>query len=354
MATTTTLLKCDDCQKHDGLFQCCHCHQRLCIRCCNKHHKKVTVELEQLHTLTDRLKSKVLHIKNDLERQKNEALEQTHKWRLDTINIINRAHQLVIQTIHHEYEFLSKDYEDFVDKEMLHLNIDKNHLSRMKRDNVGSLISSLSVTPVENDSDHSIDAIRQRIEAFAKQIDETGKFSFQVILPNIEVHETPKVESCFGDVTRSSTISWENEPIDEQTTTIDEQKSVQDDASTTTTENSLIEEETPAAPRRIVSTPFHCPSTNHLNNSSGRRHTYTFHRTLSIPPSFIQHDHHDLDESQRYDGIIARRRLRFDVCSPRRRTTAALSSRSLSVQNDRLLKHSWFYNPTVTTASFIQ
>lgn len=223
----SNLLKCDDCQKHDGLFQCCHCHQRLCIRCCNKHHKKVTIELEQLHTLTERLMSKVIHIKNDLERQKNEALEQCHKWRLDTINTINRAHQLTIQTIHHEYELLNKDYEDFVDKEMAHINIDKNHLSRMKRDNFGSLISSLSVTPVETDSNNSLDSIRQRIEAFAKQIDETGKFSFQAILPSIELHDTPKIESRFGDITRCACISWENEEMPDRETEAEGEQSQQ-------------------------------------------------------------------------------------------------------------------------------
>ena len=204
----TSSLKCDDCQTNDGLFQCCHCNQRLCIRCCNKHYKKVTIELERLHELSDRLVAKIIHTKNDLERQKNETLEQCHKWRVDTINTINKAHTLIVQTIHDEYENLGKEYESFVQKEMAHIHIDQNELMRMKKGNVGSLLSTPS--NLTTDSTNSIDTIRKRIEAFAKNIDETGKFSFQVKLPSFDIDDSLRVESRFGDVTRSTSATWQN------------------------------------------------------------------------------------------------------------------------------------------------
>lgn len=204
----TSALKCDDCQTNDGLFQCCHCNQRLCIRCCNKHYKKVTIELERLHELSDRLVAKIIHTKNDLERQKNETLEQCHKWRVDTINTINKAHTLIVQTIHDEYENLGKEYELFVQKEMAHIHIDQNELMRMKKGNVGSLLSTPS--NLTTDSTNSIDTIRKRIEAFAKNIDETGKFSFQVKLPSFDIDDNLRVESRFGDVTRSTSATWQN------------------------------------------------------------------------------------------------------------------------------------------------
>jgi predicted O-linked N-acetylglucosamine transferase (SPINDLY family) len=202
-------LKCDDCQTNDGLFQCCHCNQRLCIRCCNKHYKKVTVELERLHELSDRLVAKIVHTKNDLERQKNETLEQCHKWRVDTINTINKAHSLIVQTIHNEYETLGKEYELFVQKEMAHIHVDQNELMRMKKGNLGSLLSSTSSTST-TDSTNSIDTIRKRIETFAKNIDETGKFLFQVKLPIFDIDDSLRVESRFGDVTRSTSATWQN------------------------------------------------------------------------------------------------------------------------------------------------
>jgi hypothetical protein len=201
-------LKCDDCQTNDGLFQCCHCNQRLCIRCCNKHYKKVTVELERLHELSDRLVAKIVHTKNDLERQKNETLEQCHKWRVDTINTINKAHTLIVQTIHDEYETLGKEYELFVQKEMTHIHVDQNELIRMKKGNLGSLLSSASYSTT--DSSNSIDTIRKRIETFAKNIDETGKFSFQVKLPTFDIDDALRVESRFGDVTRTTSATWQN------------------------------------------------------------------------------------------------------------------------------------------------
>jgi hypothetical protein len=198
-------LKCDDCQTNDGLFQCCHCNQRLCIRCCNKHYKKVTIELERLHELSDRLVAKIIHTKNDLERQKNETLEQCHKWRMDTINTINKAHTLIVQTIHNEYETLGKEYELFVQKEMAYIHVDQNELMRMKKGNLGSLLS----TPT-TDTTNSIDTIRKRIETFAKNIDETGKFLFQVKLPTFDIDDNLRVESRFGDITRSTSATWQN------------------------------------------------------------------------------------------------------------------------------------------------
>lgn len=200
-------LKCDDCQTNDGLFQCCHCNQRLCIRCCNKHYKNVTIELERLHELSDRLVAKIVHTKNDLERQKNEALEQCHKWRVDTINTVNKAHTLIVQTINDEYEILGKEYELFVQKEMKHIHIDQNELMRMRKGNP-DIISSSSTT--STDPVNSIDTVRKRIETFAKNIDETGKFLFQVKLPTFDIDDNLRVESRFGDVTRSTSATWQN------------------------------------------------------------------------------------------------------------------------------------------------
>lgn len=202
-------LKCDDCQTNAGLFQCCHCNQRLCIRCCNKHYKKVTIELERLHELSDRLMAKIVHTKNDLERQKNETLEQCHKWRVDTINTINKAHTLIVQTIHNEYEILGKEYELFVQKEMANLNIDQNELLRMKKGNLGSILTTPSTTASE--TVNSIDTVRKRIETFAKNIDEAGKFLFQVQLPDFDIDDRLRVESRFGDVTRCTSATWQHE-----------------------------------------------------------------------------------------------------------------------------------------------
>jgi hypothetical protein len=206
-----TPLKCDDCQKHDGLFQCCHCNQRLCIRCCNKHYKKVTAELEYLHELRDCLLTKIIHTKNDFERQKTEAIEQCHKWRIDTMNTINKAHTLIIQTIHDEYEILSKEYDLLVDKEMSHINIDKNELIRMKKGNLSSLLSSPTVSSTIIYPIKSMDRIKKRIETFSKYIDKTGHFSFQVKLPTFVIDDTLTIESRSGNMTRSTTAAWQNE-----------------------------------------------------------------------------------------------------------------------------------------------
>ncbi|CAF0942447.1 unnamed protein product [Adineta ricciae] len=207
----TTPLKCDDCQKHDGLFQCCHCNQRLCIRCCNKHYKKVTAELEYLHELSDCLLTKILHTKTDLERQKNETIEQCHQWRIDTMNTINKAHALIIQTIQDEYEVLSKEYDLFVEKEMQHIKVDKNELMRMKKGNLGSLLSSPTMNSSPIDPTQSIGMIKKRIETFAKYMDDAGKFHFQVKLPTFSIDEKLRVESHFGDMTRSTSATWQND-----------------------------------------------------------------------------------------------------------------------------------------------
>ncbi|CAF0922056.1 unnamed protein product [Rotaria sordida] len=242
-------LKCDDCQTNDGLFQCCHCNQRLCIRCCNKHYKNVTIELERLHELSDRLVAKIVHTKNDLERQKNETLEQCHKWRIDTINTINKAHALIVQTIHDEYETLGKEYELFVQKEMQYIHMDQNELIRMKKGNLGTVLSSSS-SNLKIDSTNSIDTIRKRIEKFAKNIDETGKFLFQVKLPKFDIDDSLRVESRFGDATRSTSATWQNggdilspssidRPIQEDESFIDVQ-STETDASLDNNNNDKI------------------------------------------------------------------------------------------------------------------
>jgi hypothetical protein len=213
MDLISTSFKCNDCQKHDGLFQCCHCNQHLCIRCCNKHYKKVINEIEHLHELSDLLLTKIFHIKTDLERQKNETIEQCQIWRIEKINTINKAHALIIQTIQDEYEILCKEYDLFVEKEMSNINIDKNQLIKMKKVNLSSLLSSSSTTKGTTtiDSKKSMDTIKQRIETFAKRIDDKGKFSFQVKLPTFDIDDNLRVESCFGDIARSTSAICQTE-----------------------------------------------------------------------------------------------------------------------------------------------
>jgi hypothetical protein len=171
--------------------------------------------------------AKIVHTKNDLERQKNETLEQCHKWRVDTINTINKAHTLIVQTIHDEYETLGKEYELFVQKEMAHIHVDQNELLRMKKGNLGSLLSTPS--NLTTDSTNSIDTIRKRIETFAKNIDETGKFSFQVKLPIFDIDDSLRVESRFGDVTRSTSATWQNGK--DLSSPLFTERSIQDDES---------------------------------------------------------------------------------------------------------------------------
>ncbi len=172
----------------------------------------MTHEIEHIHELSDRLLTKIFHIKTDLERQKNETIEQCQIWRIETINTINKAHTLIIQTIQDEYEILCNEYDLFVEKEMSHINIDKNQLIKMKKVNLSSLLSSTTTPPPTTiDSKKSMDTIKQRIETFAKRIDDKGKFSFQVKLPTFDIDDTLRVESCFGDITRSTSAIWQSE-----------------------------------------------------------------------------------------------------------------------------------------------
>ncbi|CAF3302375.1 unnamed protein product [Rotaria socialis] len=207
-----TSLKCDHCQKNEGLFQCCHCNQRLCIRCCNKHFKKVTAECEHLHELSDSLLTKIIHKKTDLEKQKQKTIEQCHKWRIDTINTINRAHKLMIQTIYDEYEILNNEYELFIQKEMSHINIDGNELIGMHEGNSSSLVLQPSSPMTTASSIKSIDTIKKRIETLTKQIDEEANFSLQVKLPILDINNNNlQVESHFGYNIKIINAPWQNE-----------------------------------------------------------------------------------------------------------------------------------------------
>ena len=146
--------------------------------------------------------TKIVRTKSDLERKKNEIIEQCHQWRIDTMNSINRAHTLIIQTIHHEYELLSKEYELFVDQEMVLINIDRRELSRMKKKGtLGSLLSTLSSN---TNLSQSFGTIKARIEAVADRIDRTGLRYFNVHLPAFHIDETLRVESQLGDTVRST------------------------------------------------------------------------------------------------------------------------------------------------------
>jgi len=97
---------------------------------------------------------------------------------------------------------------------MSRINIDKNELIKMKKRNLGSLLaspSSSTTTTTAIDSKNSINKIKQRIETFAKHIDDKGKFSLQVKLPTFNIDDTLRVESCFGDITRNTSAIWQNE-----------------------------------------------------------------------------------------------------------------------------------------------
>ncbi|CAF1143784.1 unnamed protein product [Didymodactylos carnosus] len=203
--------RCDDCSANDGLFQCCHCNQRLCIRCCNKHYKSMTVELERLHDMSERLIQKIYQTKNDLERQKNETIEQCHKWKCDTINTVNKAHALIIQTIYDEYEQLGKEYETYAQNEMKLIKVNKYELNRMRKGDLG-LISNDNDSSGDGDETNinPIEIIRNRIETLAKHIDETGTLHFEVKLPKFDIDDTLRVESSFGDSTRTTSATWNN------------------------------------------------------------------------------------------------------------------------------------------------
>ena len=314
--------KCDDCQTNDGLFQCCHCSQRLCIHCCNKHYKKVTAELEYLHELNDHLLTKIVHIKANLEKQKNQTIEQCQQWRIDTINTINQAHTLIIQTIHDEYEILSKEYELFIEKEMLHINIDKNQLLRMKKGNLGSLLSSPS-SSITTDSNKSLATVKKRIEIFTKYMDQLGTFSFQVKLPKFDIDDTLRVESTFGDITRSTSVTWQdydNDPSSsekvETTTAVKKDRSQNEHKDYSRTSPSIDNEDTYQSVQHV-----------HLKREE--------------EGSSIQ-----IEQSQKNDGIIEERRTCIEACGVRRKT-AVLPARSSNV-------YPWIYHRANSTPSFIQ
>jgi hypothetical protein len=321
-------LKCDDCQKNDGLFQCCHCNQRLCIRCCNKHYKKVSAELEYLHELSDHLLTKIIHIKTNLEKQKNETIEQCHKWRIDTINTINKAHTLIIQTIHDEYEILSKEYDLFVDKEMSYINIDKNELIRMKKRNLGSLLASPS-SSITTDSNKSMNTIKTRIERFTNNTDQLEKFSFQVKLPTFIIDDNLRVESSFGDITRSTSATWQNDD--------DDIPSSEPDVTSRNVESRIISNTANNSPHR-TSFSSSSPSNDDEDKSQS-----------------IEHIQLKRDQDCSLEGVaiqIEQRRTSMQACGVRRRTTDLPLQRS---NTDRLSNdYPWLYHRTNSTPSFIQ
>ena len=53
--------------------------------------------------------------------------------------------------------------------------------------------------------------IKKRIETFAKYMDDAGKFHFQVKLPTFSIDEKLRVESHFGDMTRRTSATWQND-----------------------------------------------------------------------------------------------------------------------------------------------
>ena len=142
----------------------------------------MTNELEYLNELTDRLLAKIFFIQTDLEKEKKLTIEQCQQWRIESINRINQAHALVIQTVQDEYEVLSKEYEGFVEKEMAQINVE---LLKIKKGNLGSLISSPTTT--RKDARTSLDLIKERIETFAQQIEDRKKCSFEVNLPTYDI-----------------------------------------------------------------------------------------------------------------------------------------------------------------------
>jgi hypothetical protein len=333
----STSLKCDDCQKNDGLFQCCHCNQRLCIRCCNKHYKKVTAEIEHLHELSDHLLTKIIHIKTNLDQQKNETIEQCHKWRIDTINTINKAHTLIIQTIHDEYELLCKEYDLFVDKEMSYINIDKNELMQMKKRSLGSLLSS-PTTSITTDSNKSMNTIKKRIETFTQNIDDLGKFSFQVKLPPFIIDDNLRVESNFGDSKRSTSAAWQNDDyINDISSTQPEEITKKVDPQTINNSSDTTNSTSHNSPHR---TSFSPPDKN--EDTYENIQLKCDQEGLSI----------EIEQSQKNDGIINQRRTYMQACGVRRRTTDLPFRPS---NTERLLNdYPWLYHRANSTPSFIQ
>ncbi|CAF4564179.1 unnamed protein product [Rotaria sp. Silwood2] len=393
-----TSVKCDYCQKNEGLFQCCHCNQRLCIRCCNKHYKKIIIEFEDLHELSHFLLTKIIHKKADLEKQKDETIEQCHKWRIDTINTINKTHKLLIQTIYDEYEILNKEYELFIEKEVLNINSDRNELIRMKKGNLGSLLLSPSSTIPATNSIKSIDIIKKRIETLTKQIDKIENFSFQVKLPTFDINENLKVESHLGDHIRSTNAILQNEDYNNETSLIESeeiskkefssdaqsinslsQKCNTNDSSSSIKENIVLQSDHCDTKYKIPSSSlnqsFHYQneinssiSTNQLNTfDHNHQHTHTFHRTLSFslpsidntinnneniyPNVQVKSEHDDSLE-----GItIEQPRTCMSTCDVQR-TMTTLPIRSSSISNTDRLSNDYprFYYRTKLTPSFIQ
>ncbi|UJR10434.1 hypothetical protein I4U23_014638 [Adineta vaga] len=344
-------LKCDDCQKHDGLFQCCHCSQRLCIRCCNKHYKKVTAELEYLHELSDCLLTKILHTKTDLERHKDEAIEQCQQWRIDTINTINKAHTSIIQTIHDEYEILGKEYDSFVEKEMLHINMDKNELIRMKKGNLGSLLSSPSSSSITNSTDptKSIDRIKKRIETLANYIDDARKFSFQVKLPTFIIDETLRVESRFGDTTRSTNATWLNDDFIHETSKQMINSSHLDISSTASSSSTSLTE-TQMDRRDSTSSSNDSAYYNQDEDSSPKSTDETYHSVQHVQLKREEDGSSkglsiQFEKSHHNDGIIDQRRTCMEAIGMRRNLTNQGRS-----SND----YPWVYYQTDLSPSYIQ
>ena len=89
---------------------------------------------------------------------------------------------------------------------MLFINSDQNQLMRIKKGNLGSLLSSTTI-----DSKKSIDMIKQRLGVFSKRVDDKEKFSFQVKLPEFTIDDTLRVESKFGDMIRNISAISQNE-----------------------------------------------------------------------------------------------------------------------------------------------
>lgn len=87
----------------------------------------------------------------------------------------------------------------------------------MKKGNLGSLISSPSSsstisTATKINSKISMDIIKQRIETLVKTIDKKSQFSLQIKLPKFDIdHDNLRVESSFGNTTRSTSAIWQDE-----------------------------------------------------------------------------------------------------------------------------------------------
>ncbi|CAF1176072.1 unnamed protein product [Rotaria sordida] len=364
-----TSVKCDHCQKHEGLFQCCHCNQRLCIRCCNKHYKKVTTEFEHLHELSHCLLMKIIHKKRDLEKQKDETIEQCHKWRIDTINIINEAHKLLIQTIYDEYEILNKEYELFIDKEMSNINSDKHELIRMKKGNLSSLLLSPSSKITTKNSIKSIDIIKKRIETLTKHINEIENFSFQVKLPTFDINDNLIIESHFGDHIRSTNTTLQNEDYINNTSSIKSKEISKKEFSTDSQSINLSSQKCdtndsyPSIKKTIIFPSDHYKiyssiSTNQLNTCNhNHQNTHKFHRTLSSSLPSIDNTNRNVQIKYESDNSLENIAIEqlIPTCDAQRTTTTVpIRSSSLLNTNKVFKNYPSLYYRTNSTPSFIQ